>query len=350
MAAMTERGVNSFKHFMAYKGAIMVDDEILFKSFTRCRDLGALPLVHAENGDAVFLLQQRLLDQGVTGPEGHALSRPPEVEGEAANRAIMIAATVGVPLYVVHTSCRQAHDAIKRARENGQRVYGEPLIQHLVLDDSVYQSADWDFAASRVMSPPFRSRDHQKSLWDGLMSGSLQVVATDHCCFRLEQKRMGIDNFTMIPNGTGGIEDRMAVLWTAGVATGRLTMNEFVAATSSNAAKIYNIYPRKGAIEVGADADLVVWDPGASKTISAKTHHMSLDVNVFEGMRVTGLPAVTISRGKVVWRDGQLAVERGAGRCVPRPTHAPAFGATEKLNQARRPQPVARRVSRQQTP
>jgi dihydropyrimidinase len=200
------------------------------------------------------------------------------------------------------------------------------------------------------MSPPFRSKDHQKSLWDGLMSGSLQVVATDHCCFKLEQKRMGIDNFTMIPNGTGGIEDRMAVLWTAGVASGRLTMNEFVAATSSNAAKIYNIYPRKGAVEVGADADLVVWDPGASKTISAKTHHMSLDVNVFEGMRVTGLPAVTISRGKVVWRDGQLAVERGAGRCVPRPTHAPAFGATEKLNEARRPEPVARRVSRQQTP
>jgi len=350
MAAMTDRGVNSFKHFMAYKGAIMVDDEVLFKSFTRCRELGALPLVHAENGDAVYLLQQQLLNDGITGPEGHALSRPPEVEGEAANRAIMIAATVGVPLYIVHTSCKQAHDAIKRARENGQRVYGEPLIQHLTLDDGVYRHTDWEHAAGRVMSPPFRSKDHQKSLWDGLMSGSLQVVATDHCCFRLEQKRMGIDNFTMIPNGTGGIEDRMAVLWTAGVATGRLTMNEFVAATSSNAAKIYNIYPRKGAIEVGADADLVVWDPGASKTISAKTHHMNLDVNVFEGMVVTGLSAVTLSQGKVVWQDGQLKVERGAGRCVPRPTHHPAFVSTEKLNQARRPKPVKRRVSLQQTP
>jgi dihydropyrimidinase len=270
--------------------------------------------------------------------------------GAAATRAIMIAATVGVPLYIVHTSCRQSHDAIKRARDNGQRVYGEPLIQHLTLDESVYRHPEWEYAAGRVMSPPFRSKEHQKSLWDGLMSGSLQVVATDHCCFTLEQKKAGIDNFTMIPNGTGGIEDRMAVLWTAGVATGRLTINEFVAVTSSNAAKIYNIYPRKGAIEVGADADLVVWDPGASKTISAKTHHMSLDVNVFEGMGVTGLPAVTLSRGKVVWQAGQLKVERGAGRCGPRPTHAPAFGATEKLNQARRPQPVTRRVSRQQTP
>ena len=350
MAAITERGVNSFKHFMAYKGAIMVDDEILFQSFSRCRDLGAMPMVHAENGDAVFLLQQQLLNSGITGPEGHALSRPPEVEGEAANRAIMIAQTVGVPLYVVHTSCKQSHDAIKRARDSGQRVYGEPLIQHLTLDDSVYQNTDWEYAAARVMSPPFRSKEHQKSLWDGLMSGSLQVVATDHCCFKLEQKKMGQDNFTMIPNGTGGIEDRMPVLWTHGVGTGRLTMNEFVAATSTNAAKIYNVYPQKGAIAVGSDADLVVWDPSASKTISAKTQHMNLDVNVFEGMKVTGLPAVTLSQGRVVWQNGQLDVTRGAGRNVQRPCHQAAFGAVEKQNAARRPSPVKRRVSVQQTP
>ena len=160
----------------------------------------------------------------------------------------MIAHAVGVPVYIVHTSCKQAHDAIRRAREGGQRVYGEPLAQHLVLDDSVYQHTDWAYAAAHVMSPPFRSPDHQKSLWDGLRSGSLQVVATDHCCFKLEQKRMGIDNFTMLPNGTGGIEDRLAVLWTHGVRTGRLTMNEFVAVTSTNCARIHNIYPRKGAI------------------------------------------------------------------------------------------------------
>ncbi len=350
MAAIVERGVNSFKHFMAYKGAIMIDDEIMFKSFSRCRDLGVLPLVHAENGEAVFLLQQQMLNDGIYGPEGHALSRPPEVEAEATNRAIMIAHAVGVPVYIVHTSCKQAHEAIRRARENGQRVYGEPLAQHLVLDDGVYQHTDWEYAAARVMSPPFRSKDHQKSLWDGLVSGSLQVVATDHCCFKLEQKKLGIDNFTMIPNGTGGIEDRLAVLWTHGVNTGRLTMNEFVAMTSTNCARIHNIYPRKGAIEVGADADLVVWDPAASKTISADSHHMNLDVNVFEGMQVTGLPAVTISQGKVVWRNGQLDAERGAGRNIPRPPRHPVHVATEQRYQAHRPKPVRRKVSLQQTP
>ncbi|WP_395674742.1 dihydropyrimidinase, partial [Inquilinus sp.] len=178
---VAEHGVNSFKHFMAYKNALMVDDDVLMHSFTRCREIGALPMVHAENGDIVWLLQKTLLEAGITGPEGHALSRPPEVEGEAANRAIMIAGAAGVPLYVVHTSCREAHEAIARARANGQRVYGEPLIQHLTLDESEYRNKDWAYAAARVMSPPFRSKDHQKSLWDGLTSGSLQVVATDHC-------------------------------------------------------------------------------------------------------------------------------------------------------------------------
>ncbi|MFO1067817.1 MAG: dihydropyrimidinase [Geminicoccaceae bacterium] len=350
MAECVDRGVNSFKHFMAYKGALMVDDAILFRSFSRCRELGALPTVHAENGDAVFLLQQELLNQGITGPEGHALSRPPHVEGEAANRAIMIAQTVGVPLYIVHTSSKEAHDAIKRARDNGLRVYGEPLAQHLVLDESVYQSPDWDFAASRVMSPPFRSKDHQKSLWDGLAAGSLHVVATDHCAFTLDQKRMGKDNFTLIPNGTGGIEERLKVVWTAGVNTGRLTPNEFVAVTSTNCAKIYNIYPQKGLVAAGADADLVVWDPKATGTITQKTHHSALDVNVFEGMKLEGLPAVTISQGKVVWKNGQLDVTRGAGRHVPRPPHAPVFEAQAKVNARTAPKGVKRQVSVHQTP
>ena len=350
MAECVDRGVNSFKHFMAYKGALMVDDEILFKSFSRCRELGALPMVHAENGDAVFLLQQQLLNSGITGPEGHALSRPPHVEAEAANRAIMIAQTVGVPLYVVHTSCREAHEAIARARANGLRVYGEPLAQHLVLDESVYYSSDWDHAASRVMSPPFRSKEHQKSLWDGLVSGSLQVVATDHCAFTLEQKRMGHDNFTRIPNGTGGIEERMKVVWHFGVNSGRLTPEEFVAVTSTNCAKIYNVYPRKGLIGVGADADIVVWDPKASHTISQKTHHSKLDVNVFEGITVTGAPKVTLSQGRVVWKDGRLNVSRGQGRNVKRPPFASAFEAQAKVNDRTRPHPVKRTVHLHQTP
>ncbi len=184
-----------------------------------------------------------------------------QVEGEATNRAIMIADMAGVPLYVVHTSCEDSHEAIRRARQKGKRVWGEPLIQHLTLDESEYSNTDWDHAARRVMSPPFRNKQHQDWLWAGLQSGSLSVVATDHCAFTTEQKRIGVGDFTKIPNGTGGLEDRMPMLWTYGVATGRLTMNEFVAVTSTNIAKILNCYPKKGAILVGADADIVVWDP-----------------------------------------------------------------------------------------
>ncbi|HTN95527.1 MAG TPA: dihydropyrimidinase, partial [Nordella sp.] len=279
-------GINTFKHFMAYKGALMVNDDELYHSFSRCAGLGAMPLVHAENGDVVFRMQADLLAQGVTGPEGHAYSRPPAVEGEATNRAIMIADMAGCPLYVVHTSCREAHEAIKRAREAGKRVYGEPLIQHLTLDEDEYRNKDWDYAARRVMSPPFRPKKHQDSLWAGLQSGSLQVVATDHCSFTTEQKRMGAKDFTRIPNGTGGLEDRMPMLWTAGVNSGRLTKEEFVAVTSANIARILNMYPKKGRVDVGSDADLVLWDPTRSKTISAKTQVSRIDYNVFEGYQV----------------------------------------------------------------
>src|SRR6187551_2740554 len=179
MAEVVDRGITSFKHFMAYKGALMVNDDEMFASFQRCAELGALPLVHAENGDVVASLTQKLLSEGNNGPEAHAYSRPPEVEGEATNRAIMIADMAGVPLYVVHTSCEQAHEAIRRARQKGMRVYGEPLIQHLVLDESEYFNKDWDHAARRVMSPPFRNKAHQDSLWAGLSVAWLQVVATD---------------------------------------------------------------------------------------------------------------------------------------------------------------------------
>ena len=313
-----ERGINTFKHFMAYKGALMVDDDEMYSSFQRCAELGALPMVHAENGDVVAQLQAKLLAEGNDGPEAHAYSRPAQVEGEATNRAIMIADMAGVPLYVVHTSCEQAHEAIRRARQNGKRVYGEPLIQHLTLDESEYANADWDHAARRVMSPPFRNKQHQDSLWAGLAAGSLQVVATDHCAFTTEQKRFGVGDFTKIPNGTGGLEDRMPMLWTNGVAKGRLTMNEFVAVTSTNIAKILNIYPKKGAILEGADADIVVWDPEKEKTISASSQQSAIDYNVFEGKHVKGLPRYTLTRGHLAIDDGEIATKEGHGEFVAR--------------------------------
>jgi dihydropyrimidinase len=337
-----EHGVNSFKHFMAYKNAIMADDEVLVNSFSRARELGAICTVHAENGELVFRLQQEIYDKGIHGPEGHPLSRPPEVEGEAANRAIRIAEVLGVPLYVVHTSCRQALEAITRARQEGQRVFGEVLAGHLVIDDSVYRDPDWSVAAAHVMSPPFRAKEHQEALWRGLQSGNLQTTATDHCCFCDPQKRMGVADFRQIPNGTAGVEDRMSVIWHHGVNSGRLTPSEFVQVTSTNAAQIFNIYPRKGTVAVGADADLVVWDPQASRTISAKTHHQNIDFNIFEGMTVTGLNSHTVSRGKVVWKDGQLNAEKGAGRYVDRPTFAPYYDALKTKAKVEAPTPVTR--------
>ena len=337
-----DHGVNSFKHFMAYKGAIMADDEILVNSFSRAVELGALVTVHAENGELVYRLQKKLLDMGITGPEGHPLSRPPEVEGEAANRAIRIAQVLNVPLYVVHVSAREALEAITRARNEGQRVFGEVLAGHLLIDDSVYRNPDWDTAAAHVMSPPFRPKDHQRALWRGLQSGNLQTTATDHCCFCADQKAMGREDFSKIPNGTGGVENRLEVLWNEGVNKGRLTMNEFVRVTSANAAQIFNIYPRKGSISVGADADIVVWDPEATKTISAKTHHQQVDYNIFEGMTVRGCASHTLTRGKVGYSAGDLRAERGAGQYVRRPTFAPYYDAMQKQAELHKPTAVQR--------
>ncbi len=335
-------GVNSFKHFMAYKGAIMADDEILVKSFTRARELGAIVTVHAENGELVAHLQQKILDAGITGPEGHPLSRPPEVEGEAAARAIRIAEVLDVPLYVVHNSCIESLEAISRARRDGQRVFGEVLAGHLLVDDSVYRNPDWDFAAAHVMSPPFRPKKHQEALWRGIQAGMLQTTATDHCCFCAPQKRAGHNNFTQIPNGTGGIEDRMHVLWHHGVNSGRLTANEFVAITSTNAAKIFNIYPRKGSISVGADADIAIWDPKRERTISVDEHHQTIDTNIFEGMTVKGINTTTISQGKIVYQDGEVRSEKGVGRYIDRPCFAPYYAAMERQREANAPSAVDR--------
>ena len=338
-----DHGVNSFKHFMAYKNAIMADDEILINSFTRSLELGAIPTVHAENGELVFNLQQEMMDRGITGPEGHALSRPPQVEGEAVNRALRIAEVLQVPVYVVHNSCKEALDEITRARSQGQRVFGEVLASHLLVDESVYENEDWETAAAHVMSPPFRSSEHQDALWKGLQSGNLHTTATDHCCFCAEQKAAGKDDFRLIPNGTAGVENRMEALWTHGVNKGRLTMNEFVKVTSTNAAQIFNIYPKKGSVSEGADADIVVWDPKAKKTISAKTHHQNVDFNVLEGMEVTGIPSHTISAGKVVYAHGVLKAVKGAGKYVNRPPFADYFDAQKKQTESTKPVAIKRK-------
>ncbi|MCF6101962.1 dihydropyrimidinase [Mesorhizobium muleiense] len=342
MATVVDKGITSFKHFMAYKGALMVDDDEMYSSFQRCADLGALPLVHAENGDVVAALSQKLLAAGNNGPEGHAYSRPPEVEGEATNRAIMIADMAGVPLYVVHVSCEQAHEAIRRARQKGMRVFGEPLIQHLTLDESEYFNKDWDHAARRVMSPPFRNKLHQDSLWAGLQAGSLQVVATDHCAFTTSQKRNGVGDFTKIPNGTGGLEDRLPVLWTTGVNTGRLTMNEFVAVTSTNIAKILNMYPKKGAIVEGADADILVWDPKRTKTITSEKQQSVIDYNVFEGVEVTGLPRFVFSRGELSIQEAEVKAKPGHGEFVAREPNAAVNRALSTWKEISAPRKVER--------
>jgi dihydropyrimidinase len=339
-----EYGVNSFKHFMAYKNSIMCDDETLVNSFKTAKELGALCTVHAENGELVYTLQQDVFDRGFHGPEGHPMSRPPEVEGEAANRAIRIAEVLGVPLYLVHTSCIDSLEAITRARNEGQRVFAEVLAQHLVIDESVYRNPNWDAAAHYVMSPPFRAKEHQEALWKGLQSGMIQTTATDHCCFCTPQKRAGLNDFRKIPNGTGGVEDRMSVLWHHGVRTGKLTPSEFVAVTSTNTAKIFNIFPQKGSMQVGADADLVIWDPSKTRTISKATHHQNIDFNIYEGMQVTGLAEVTLSRGKVVWQNGKLETQKGAGKYINRPCHANFLAAQNKRNAQNTVLPVERKL------
>ena len=339
---VNEHGINSFKHFMAYKGAMMADDEVLVNSFTRALELGALPTVHAENGELVFQLQNKLVGMGLVGPEQHPVSRPPAVEAEATNRAIRIAEVIGCPVYIVHVSNEEALQAIARARATGQRVFGEVLAGHLTIDDSVYRHPDWRVAAAHVMSPPFRAKKHQDALWAGLQAGHLQTTATDHCAFCDEQKAMGAENFAKIPNGCAGVEDRMAVIWDAGVNSGRLTPNEFVRVTSANAAQIFNVYPRKGVVAVGSDADLVVWDPSASKTITTAKSVSKVGYNVFEGRTVTGLPAVTLSQGKVVWTGGDLRAVRGAGRFVKRPPFPTLFDAMRRQAALHAPQAVNR--------
>ncbi len=311
-------GITSFKTFMAYTGAIGVDDDELIGVIDTAGSLGALVTAHCEHGLAVQSLQRRLVAEGKTAPKYHPQSRPSWVEGEATHRAITLARCSGQPIYIVHLTCREAMDAVVRARQEGLMVFVETCPQYLLLDDSVYDKPDFEGAAY-VMSPPIRPKGHQEVLWNALSAGLIHHVATDHCPFnQATQKIAGKDDFTKIPNGAAGIENRIALMYTYGVAQGRLTPQQFVDVCCTQPAKIFGLYPRKGAIRVGADADLVVYDPARSGTISASTHHHRCDRNIFEGFALKGGVSHTIVGGKVLYKDGDLRVVRGAGRYLKR--------------------------------
>uniref|UniRef100_A0A1B6IG16 dihydropyrimidinase n=1 Tax=Homalodisca liturata TaxID=320908 RepID=A0A1B6IG16_9HEMI len=324
MEDVIKNGVNSFKVFMAYKGLYMLSDPDLYEVFSRCKDLGAVAMVHAENGDIVYENTKRLLEKGIVGPEGHELSRPEDVEAEATNRAAMIANQVGCPLYVVHVMSESAADTVARLREGRETLlFGETLACALATTQPEAGSC-WDHAAAHVLSPPLRpKKSTPETLMRHLASDGLQLTGSDNCTFTTEQKRLGQGDFSKIPNGVNGVEDRMSVVWEKGVQSGLLDPSRFVAITSTNAAKIFNIYPRKGCIAVGSDADIVVWNHQKTRVISAKTHHQALDTNVFEGMECHGVPEYVIVNGRVCVDEGDLKVVQGFGRFVPCPSYPP---------------------------
>lgn len=310
-----ELGVNSFKFFMAYKNSLMLRDPELYALFEHCRKIGALALVHAENGDVIAENAQKLLAAGVTSPEGHQLSRPEDVEAEAVTRAAMIANQVSCPLYVVHVMSREAAEAVAVARSRGNVIFGETLAAALGADGSAYKHSCWEHAAGHVLSPPLRSDPSTPdTLLRFLVSNGLQLTGSDHCVFSLSQKAIGKDNFTLIPNGVNGVEERLAILWEKGVKTGVLDLPQFVDVTSTNAAKLFNLYPRKGVVAVGSDADLVIWDPTRPQTISAKTHHSAGDFNIFEGLQISGSPQYVIVSGRVCVDDYELKAVEGHGK------------------------------------
>lgn len=319
---IVEAGVSSFKVFLAYKGAFGIEDGELYHTLKLARELGAIVTAHCENADLVLEMQRQLLAEGKTGPEWHEPSRPEFVEAEGVQHLLTFAAAHGTHCYIVHTSCEPAVVAALRAREAGARVWIETLIQYLTLDRSHAELPDFE-GAKYVMSPPLRRRRNQAFLWNNLANGNIATVATDHAPFDfLGQKEMGRGNFTRIPNGIPSLEDRVKVLYSAGVVSGRIDLHRFVDCASTQPARIFGLYPRKGTIRVGSDADLVVFDPNRKSTIRANRHHMAVDYNPFEGMEVQGEPELVVVRGEVAISDGQFVGDPHRGRFLARePNH-----------------------------
>jgi dihydropyrimidinase len=310
---MIEReGVNSFKCFMAYKHVLQVDDETIFRVMQVAAEYGGLVQVHAENGDVIEVTVKDALAEGLTAPKYHALTRPVQLEMEATARAIYMAEVSGSPLYVVHVSSAGAADAISDGRKRGLPIYGETCPQYLVCDTSDYDRPDFA-GANYVMSPPLRDKWNQNVLIAKLKNGELQTVGSDHCSFNCGQKALGKDDFSKIPNGAPTIEDRVAILYERTVNTGAIGLNQFVALASTNPAKLFGLFPRKGTIAVGSDGDVVVWDPQSERTISAATHHMAADNSIFEGMTVRGAPRYVLSRGRLLAETGAYVGETGGG-------------------------------------
>ena len=318
LKSLVNQGITSFKLFMAYPGVFLVDDATIFKTMTVAAEAGGLICMHAENGVVIDVLVKRAIAEGKTAPKYHALTRPTKAEAEGVHRAIAIAEMAHSPVYIVHLSSSDALDEVTRARDMGVPVYAETCPQYLFLDDSVYEKEGFE-GAKWVMTPPIREKWNQDRLWRGLQYDDLHVVSTDHCpfCFK-EQKELGKDDFSKIPNGGPGVEHRMSLIFNGGVVGGRISLNRFVEITSTNQAKIFGLFPKKGTIAVGSDADIVVFDPNEEMTISAKTHHMNVDYSAYEGVRVRGVTKTVLSRGKVIIEDGKYVGKFGEGEFLKR--------------------------------
>jgi dihydropyrimidinase len=318
LASLPDQGITSYKLFMAYKGALMVDDETLFRTMEVAAKTGALVMVHAENGDAIDVLVKQALAEGKTEPKYHALTRPPETEGEATNRAIQLARVAGSPLYVVHVSCKESVEPIALAREKGWDVWGETCTQYFFIDYEYLEKPNFE-GAKYVYTPPPRDKSNQDVLWNAVRTDVLSAVSTDHCAFRWDtQKTLGKDDFSKIPNGGPGIENRLHMVHEFGVRAGRISLNRMVELLATNPAKLFGLYPRKGTIAVGSDADIVVFDPDKKLTLSASTHHSKVDYNLFEGTTVTGSPEVVLLRGNVLVENDELVASPGIGQFVRR--------------------------------